>query len=119
MRTNSRLPFLSAVLLLLILSSLLSGPLAAQSLNLVFGNGQMVFEQFNAVPFVVQAKDAAGNPLPNVAVSWNITQGSGTIHNATLITDASGMATATFLGTSLVQFQSFETEVVTATSSLG
>jgi trimeric autotransporter adhesin len=119
-RLYSRLPLLSPVLFLLVVFSLLSGTLAAQSLTMVSGNGQMVLEQFiSTLPLTVQAKDAGGQPLAGVTVNWSITQGSATLHNPQTVTDVNGMANTFFLATSLVQAQSFEGEVVTAATSVG
>src|SRR5579864_1055709 len=118
-RIHSRLPLLSPVFLLIV-SLLSSGHLAAQSLTMVSGNGQLALEQFfTQLPLVVQAKDASGHPLAGVTLNWAITQGAGTLRNAILTTDANGMATTSFLATTLLQNQSFETEVVTASSALG
>ena len=118
MRTDLRLPlFFSA--LLLILPLLFGTPLAAQSLTMVSGNGQVVLEQFLSLPMVVQAKDAGGKPLAGVTINWAITQGVGTLHDPITTTDANGMASTGFLATTLLNFQSFDSETVTATSSVG
>ncbi|HYL72707.1 MAG TPA: putative Ig domain-containing protein [Bryobacteraceae bacterium] len=119
MRIHSRLPLLSPVFFLIV-SLLSSGHLAAQSLTMVSGNGQMVLEQFfSQLPLVVQAKDASGHPMAGVTLNWAVSQGTGTLRNPTLTTDANGMASTSFLATTLVQTASFETEVITASSSVG
>lgn len=94
--------------------------LAAQSLNMFSGNGQMVSEQFvSNAPMVVQAKDASGHSAAGVAISWSITQGSGTLLNTSTSTDSNGQASTNFLATSLQPGASFLAATVTAASSLG
>jgi uncharacterized protein (TIGR03437 family) len=116
-RTDLRLPLF---FLFLILPLLAVTPLSAQSLTMVSGNGQVVIEQFlSQLPVVVQAKDASGNPLPGLAINWALTQGVGTLHNPVTTTDANGMASCGFLATTLIQNQSFDSEVITASSSVG
>jgi len=46
------------------------------------------------IPLVVAVKDAGGNPVPGVAVSWVIGLGGGSVTPATSSTDAAGQATA-------------------------
>ncbi len=63
-------------------------------INLIQGNNQ----QGNAgQPFTLRAQvtDAAGNPTPNVPVTWAVTQGNGTISAASQQTDAQGFAQST------------------------
>ena len=87
---------------------------------MISGNGQVVATQAvsnNAL--VVQAKDAFGRPVPNVAITWSITQGAGTITGATTASDANGQASANFLSTSLQPGASFTPATVTANSAYG
>ena len=108
--------------------------LGAQTVTLISGNGQMVYEQFLTVsPMVIQAKDATGHPVPGLTVTWSVTQGAGTVNNAnpapsdvrnpdgslTFTTDSNGMAGALFHATSLNPGTSFESEKVTAATSFG
>lgn len=117
MRTTFRIPHSSLFLPLLFISV---AQLGAQSLNMFSGNGQMVSEQFiSNAPMVVQAKDASGNAAANVAISWAITQGAGTLLNTTTSTDSSGKASTNFLATSLQPGLSFQAATVTASSSFG
>ena len=92
--------------------------LPAQTLSLVSGNGQIVQEQFlTSAPFVVQAKDAGGNPVAGVPVTWSITQGSGTLEGpATTPTDANGLASLTLLATGVAPGTSFMPVTVAATA---
>jgi hypothetical protein len=45
-------------------------------------------------PVVVEVRDEGNNPVPNVAVTWVIGSGGGTVTPATSTTDASGRASA-------------------------
>jgi uncharacterized protein (TIGR03437 family) len=112
------------------LAALAAGSLAAQSLTLVSGNGQIVEENFLTFsPLVVMAKDAAGNPVSGVTVNWSVTQGQGTVIPvdrvinpdglAINVTGADGRARANFLGTNVTGGLSFAAETVTAGSSAG
>lgn len=97
-----------------------AGLLRAQSLILLSGNGQVVQEQFlSNLPLVVEAKDASGHPAPNVAISWKITQGAGTLVRPATATDSNGQASATFLATMVPGGLSFFASTVTATSASG
>ncbi len=113
-------PFLKNTFLLAAVSILFSACVAAQSLSLVSGNGQIVLEQFlTTAPLVVQARDAAGRPAAGVAVTWSITQGAGTLVGQTNTTDANGQASTNFLGTRLPLGLSFQAAVVHASSASG
>ena len=46
------------------------------------------------LPLVVSVKDGGGNPVPNVAVSWVIGAGGGSVSPSTSTTDANGQAVA-------------------------
>ncbi len=86
---------------------------------MVSGNGQLVGEQFlSNAQFVVQAKDSAGHPVPNVAVTWTTSSGLSSV-NGDDKTDANGLASATFHATFLQALASFLTETVTASSAFG
>src|SRR5579862_7024006 len=93
----------------------------SQTLTIISGNGQLVATQsLSNSPLVVQAKDASGRPVPNVAITWAITDGSGTITGSSEIaTDANGQASANFLSTSLQPGASFLPATVTASSPYG
>ncbi|HEX4595604.1 MAG TPA: Ig-like domain-containing protein, partial [Bryobacteraceae bacterium] len=103
-----------------LLCTLCAGAVRAQTLTMVSGNGQVVATQaVSNGPMVIQAKDSFGVPAPNVAITWAITQGSGTITGASTTTDANGLASANFLSTSLQPGASFLPATVTASSSYG
>src|SRR6266404_4647866 len=98
-----------------LLCAFCAGVLRAQTLTMVSGNGQLVATQaVSNNPMVVQAKDAFGRPAPNVAITWAITQGAGTITGASSATDANGQASTNFLSTSLQPGASFLPATVTA-----
>ena len=104
----------------LLLQLLCAGYLGAQTLSRVSGNGQIVFELFQAKnPLVVQAKDALGNPAANVAITWSLTPANATLIQTITTTDANGFASTGFLAPEFLQFESFHTNFVTATSSAG
>ena len=113
-------PFRKNTLLPAAVSILFPACLAAQSLTLFSGNGQIVLEQFlTTVPLVVQARDAAGTPAAGVSIAWSITQGAGTLVGQTNTTDANGQASTNFLGTRLQAGLSFQAAVVHASSASG
>ena len=97
----------------------LGGILCAQNLTIVSGNGQIVPEQtLSNAPMVVQATDASGHPVAGAAITWSITQGSGTLSNPSPATDSNGLASSNFVGTSLVG-DSFGAATVTVSSASG
>jgi len=105
---------------LLLLCALWAGFVHAQTLTIVSGNGQLIATQSRSNnPMIVQAKNASGQAAPNIAVTWAITQGAGTIIGATDTTDANGEASASFLSTSLQLGASFSAATVTASSAYG
>jgi uncharacterized protein (TIGR03437 family) len=105
----------------LLIQLLCAGYLGAQTLSRVSGNGQIVFELFPArSPLVVQAKDALGKPAAGVAIAWSLSPAnSATLNLTDTITDANGFATTGFVAPEFLQFQSYITHFVTATSSAG
>ena len=105
---------------LMLLCALSLGVGSAQILTMVSGNGQVVPTQWlSNNPMVVQANDASGHPLPNVPITWAITQGSGTLNQAIPATDANGQASVKFLSSSLQLGVSFEPATITASSPFG
>jgi uncharacterized protein (TIGR03437 family) len=63
---------------------------------LVSGSGQTGFTSAAfAQPVVFQVRDAQGNPLPGVPVTFNIVSGSGSVNPSTLNTDAQGRVATT------------------------
>ena len=94
--------------------------LSAQSLNIVSGNGQVLFENFpSQEPFVVQALDASGNPISGATVNFTQTQGQGTVLTPTATTDSKGMASTMVVSIHLQTFSSFASNTINATSPQG
>ncbi len=88
-------------------------------LSIVSGNGQVTLQFFNTtLPLTVQARDANGNPLANLPLTWAVTQGNGTVVAAPDHTDSKGMASAYFRGDVLPGY-SFSQQTVTVSSSAG
>src|SRR5271155_1804796 len=105
---------------ILLLCTFCAGFVQSQSLTMVSGNGQLIATQsLSNSPMVVEAKDTSGRPAPNIAMSWAITNGAGTITGASSTTDANGQASANFLSTSLQPGASFLPATVTASSAYG
>jgi uncharacterized protein (TIGR03437 family) len=96
----------------------------AQTLTKVQGDGQLVIPQFSTSnPLVVKVRDASGNPVPNVQVTWTVdTPGLGFVIPAFLtgatkpgLTDANGNSTATFGAQQPPLNKSYTQGTVTAT----
>jgi uncharacterized protein (TIGR03437 family) len=120
-RVLSSLPVFSRILVLscLVLGSEMGLWAVSPGLSIVSGNGQVVAQFFNTVlPLTVQARDAAGNPAPNIPLTWTVTPLQGTIPNPPARTDANGMASAYFNG-NVTPGYSFSQQTVTVGSSLG
>ncbi|WP_031496106.1 Ig-like domain-containing protein [Bryobacter aggregatus] len=76
-------------------------------IQIVSGNGQILFAQFLApLPLTVRVRDGAGNPQPNVTVSWTVESGDGNVTLATSTTDAQGLAQTQY-GSTLYYNDSF------------
>lgn len=89
-------------------------------LSIVSGNGQVVREQFRTTSAMVfVARDAAGNPAPNLPITWKITQGLGTLVSSDTNTDGTGSGSTYFVATDLSAGLSFAPQTITATTSLG
>lgn len=68
-------------------------PNAPQPIEIAGGNGQLVLAQFLAPqPLTVRVRDGAGNPQPNVTVSWQVESGDGNVTLSSTVTDAMGLA---------------------------
>src|SRR5271170_1181899 len=127
LRRLSTFRLLSAVLqavlpavFLAVLLVMTSGVLSAQSLNIVSGNGQVLFENFpSQEPLVVQALDASGNPISGATVNFTQTQGQGTVLTPTATTDSKGMASTMVVSIHLQTFSSFASNTINATSPQG
>lgn len=90
--------------------------------TIVSGNGQITFQSSaGGFPLIVAVKDSSGKPMPNVKVTWAVTQGSIIISTATTTyTDQSGQAQVKYIGGLIIQTgASYEKGAVTATTGAG
>lgn len=97
------------------------GPSGAPGISIASGNGQIVPPQFPAT-LTVKVTDAAGNPTPNVSITFTLTQGSGSLGGATsttATTDSNGTASTVFISSLLDPSTSFTQSTVTATGPSG
>jgi uncharacterized protein (TIGR03437 family) len=97
-----------------------AGVAEAQTISIVSGNGQLVKAFFpSSAPLVVVVRDANGNPLKGVQVSWTVSGGTsgtpGILYAPQTTTDANGQATNTFIGANVTLPASFAQSTVTAT----
>lgn len=66
------------------------------TLALASGNNQTGFVgQQLAAPIVVKATDANNRPVPNVAVTFSVLAGGGTVAQSTVVTDTQGLGSTT------------------------
>ncbi len=74
---------------------------SAEALEIVSGDEQAgIVGAALALPLVVRAVDGQGNPVAGDVIEWAVLAGGGTIEPAESVTDAEGLATATWtLGT--------------------
>jgi uncharacterized protein YjdB len=68
----------------------------ASALRVVSGDAQEASANGVLAPFVVQALDAQGNPVPNITITWTGALSGGSLSNGTSVTDATGRASTTF-----------------------
>lgn len=69
-------------------------PAAPSAIVVSGGNNQTgPLSELLGTPLSVLVHDAYGNPVPGVNVAWAAVSGSGSLANATTLTDASGIAT--------------------------
>ncbi|HZT23460.1 MAG TPA: hypothetical protein VFB55_11180, partial [Verrucomicrobiae bacterium] len=70
---------------------------APSNLVLVSGNGQTAAAGSSlSSPLVVKVVDASGAPVPGVVVTFAVTAGGGSLSTTQTISDAAGLASATF-----------------------
>jgi uncharacterized protein (TIGR03437 family) len=90
--------------------------------SILSGNGQIVPPQFPTKPLTVLVTDASGNPMPNISVTYTITQGAGAIfagNTGTVTTDTNGQASAVFVSSLLDPSTSFTQSTIVATAPTG
>lgn len=73
-----------------------TSPTGPTRLTQVSGDSQTVTAGTAAAPFVVKVVGSDGQPLANISVTFSIDSGSGAVSPAAAITDASGLARATY-----------------------
>jgi len=72
-------------------------PGGPQPIEIIAGNGQLILSStLTPQPLTVLVRDGAGNPQPNITVSWQVESGGGNVTQATTITDASGRTATQF-----------------------
>src|SRR5260370_42376404 len=98
---------------------LLAGAAFCQSISIVAGDGQVGPTLTNLpAPLVVLVRDASGNPLPNVTVTWAvITPQGGNLSVTTSKTDANGNASNVLFAGSLPLSASFFQTTINAVYS--
>jgi len=66
------------------------------TLALASGNNQAgIVGQQLAAPLVVKATDANNRPVPNIAVTFSVLAGGGTLGQSTVVTDSQGLGSTT------------------------
>ena len=99
-----------------------TGGTTTPPIEIVSGNGQLVFAQFLAPdPLTVRVRDGSGNPQANVTVSFAIQSGDGVVTLASVQTDSRGLAQTQY-GSTLFYNDSFNgprSSVVRASSPNG
>jgi hypothetical protein len=85
------------------------------------GQGQLVLiDNAGPLPLSVEVTDANGNPLPNVSVSFTVTQGNGLVNPTSAVTDATGTASTFYFAEAVTNGNnSFETDVIVASAPQG
>jgi uncharacterized protein (TIGR03437 family) len=94
-----------------------TGPGPSAALQIKSGNGQVVREFGIADPMVVVMRDQAGNPVPNVTITWELAEGIGSLQTVESITDSQGEASAQFIGAAVSPGLSFQQARVRAYTS--
>ena len=87
------------------------------------GNGQLIRQQrITAQPLTVKITDNAGNPIPNVQVTFTVTSGPGTVLTDQVtqgFTGNDGLAAANFFSATVDQSVAFQSTTVNASSAYG
>ncbi len=92
----------------------------SNQVQIVSGDGQIVQQNTAATyPLVILVTDTNGKPLANVPVTFQLTSGSGFVTTQNTNTDANGNASTTFVGLQLITNTTFQSNTITASTSLG
>jgi hypothetical protein len=92
---------LAAILALACVSTTTS-PTGPARLTSVSGDSQTVVAGAAAAPFVVKVVGSDGQPIANVGVTFAVDSGGGTVSPAEAISDATGLARATYTASTKV-----------------
>lgn len=96
------------------------GPVT-RGLQIRSGNGQVVREFGIAEPMVVVVRDSEGNPVPNIPITWELQEGTGTLQAFESATDSNGEARAQFIGAAVppgLSYQQARIRASTGTESV-
>lgn len=85
-------------------------------LQIKSGQGQVVREFGIAEPLTIVLRDAAGNPVANAPITWELVEGVGTLQGFQEFTDANGEATAQFIGAAVPPGLSYQQATIRASS---
>src|SRR4051794_18839737 len=89
----------------------------AQILSLVSGDGQVAPQNFQLpTPLVVVAKNASGQAMPGVTVTWALTGPGAIINGAQTVTDANGQTTNQYVGGTIFGDTAFTQSTMTASA---
>src|SRR5579863_570067 len=90
--------FAKSVLCLAVICVLGAGVAGAQSVTIVSGNGQLIPAVHEGSPLAVLVRDASGNPLKGVQVTWSVTPAAqGSTSDQTTTTDSTGQTSTNFI----------------------
>ena len=86
------------------------------------GDGQLLYD-FTFSPFfspiTILVRDTAGNPAPNIPVTFTVTNGAGNVASPNTATGPDGLASSSFSVASPPQGFTFQTNIVTASTQFG
>lgn len=109
------MPFSNVLRLICVSGLMASAGLAAPSMTIVSGNGQLIRAQFYSNSMTVLVKDTNGQPLLNAPVSWTVLTGGGLINLPTTSTNSAGIASNTYIAPVLLMpFQTFVQSTIQA-----
>src|SRR6266566_343681 len=90
----------------------------AQTLSIVSGDGQVAPQNFQLPsPLVVMARNASGQPMAGVTVSWSLTGPGSIIMGAQTVTDSSGQTTNQYVGGTIFGDSAYTQSTMTASTA--
>ena len=100
---------------ILLISLTMAGVASAQTISIVSGDGQLARISNPENPMVVVVKNAQGQPLPGVIVSWSVANGLGNLLSGdTTLTDANGLSQNTLSGVQVTGISAYAQSTITA-----